>query len=209
MRPPDVKLQAIHRGDPRTIFVTVTDTLGSPIDLSGSTWTCVVRKFLTATEGIPLTVDPANLAVGVIKLTLSGEQSRGLGRQLVGDLEGTAFGTILSFSGVVYSDVTRSYTPPVGGLIDNFTLTWGGVELSAVSETIQAILIAGAAGPQLSFIQAIPSYVWTINHAFGFKPNIETFDTPGDQIEGDVFHVNSSQCTITFSYPTTGTAVLS
>lgn len=71
----------------------------------------------------------------------------------------------------------------------------------------------GPAGPvgggSYNFTQAVPSLVWTIIHNLGFKPNVETFDNYNDQVEGDLIHVSINQCTITFSYQTTGTAILS
>ena len=203
-----MKLQAIHRGDPRTIFVTVTDPDGAPIDLSGSTWTCVVRKFQTATDGIPLTVDPTNLALGVIKLTLSGEQSQGLGRALVGDLEGTAFGTVLSFSGVVYPDVTRNHPAPVGGLVDSFNLTWGGVELSVLPEVVRAILIPqGSTG--YDHVQSAEAATWIIVHGLGYFPNVTVMTDGGVEYIAQVLNIDTNTVHVVHNTPCTGKVRLS
>lgn len=203
-----MKLQAVHRGDPRTIFVTITDPDGDPIDLSGSTWTCVVRKFQTATDGIPLTVDPTNLALGVVKLTLSGEQSQLLGRQLVGDLEGTAFGTVLSFSGVVYPDVTRTNPAPVGGLIDTFTLTWGGLEPSAVSEAVRAILIPqGSVG--VDHVQTVEASTWIIVHGLGHFPNVAVMTDGGVEYIAQVINIDVNTVHVIHNTPCTGKVRLS
>ena len=93
-----VDLTRLYRGDPRIIVVTVIDENADPVDLSGSTWSSTVREFYTSTTGLPLAVDDSQAAAGALMLTLSGEQSRCLGRQLVGDLEGSTMGTILAFT---------------------------------------------------------------------------------------------------------------
>lgn len=78
---------------------------------------------------------------------------------------------------------------------------------------------AGPTGPQgppgagssgnLTFSQALPSTTWTIPHTLGFYPNVSTFDSTGDEIEGNVTHSSIAQVVVTFSDPVSGEAYLS
>lgn len=58
-------------------------------------------------------------------------------------------------------------------------------------------------------LQEVPASVWTIQHNFGFVPNVFIQDVDGVDIEGLIEPVNNSVLTITFSSPVAGTAYLS
>jgi hypothetical protein len=57
--------------------------------------------------------------------------------------------------------------------------------------------------------QGVASTTWVITHDLGFRPNVATFVASGEEVEGDIIHNSVNQCTVTFSYPISGTAALS
>ena len=65
----------------------------------------------------------------------------------------------------------------------------------------------GASG--YSHSQGTTSLTWSITHGLGYYPNVTTFDSTSQEIEGDVSHQCVTQCTIRFQYAISGTAVLS
>ena len=102
-----------------------------------------MRRFPTSEDSISPTINTSQLAAGVIRVTISGDQSRDLESALVGELEGSTFGTILSFSAAVVPDVARGATEPVGGLVELVFLVWGeeGGGTTVVSDAVHAILL--------------------------------------------------------------------
>lgn len=58
-------------------------------------------------------------------------------------------------------------------------------------------------------LQSVPSTVWTVTHNLGFKPNVDAEDSAGDQIFGDVHHIDNNSLTITYTVATGGAANLS
>jgi hypothetical protein len=58
------------------------------------------------------------------------------------------------------------------------------------------------------FVQGAPSAFWTVVHSLGFRPDVQVFDSSGDQVEGDVDHVSVDELTITFSAAFSGVAEL-
>ena len=60
----------------------------------------------------------------------------------------------------------------------------------------------------LTYTQATPASVWTINHNTGKYPVVTTVDASGNVIVGDVQYVSSHQIKLTFSLPTAGAAYL-
>lgn len=60
----------------------------------------------------------------------------------------------------------------------------------------------------LTYTQATPASVWTINHNTGKYPVVTTVDTSGNVIVGDVQYVSSHQIKLTFSQPVAGAAYL-
>ncbi len=58
--------------------------------------------------------------------------------------------------------------------------------------------------------QASASAVWTITHNLGFRPNIQAFDSAGDEASGGtIVHVSANQLTVTWSAAFGGKAYLS
>lgn len=68
---------------------------------------------------------------------------------------------------------------------------------------------AGAVGGSYTHTQGTASTLWVINHNLGYKPAVTALDSYGSEIEGDTQHISTSQCTITFAYSVSGTALLS
>lgn len=58
------------------------------------------------------------------------------------------------------------------------------------------------------FVQASAASTWVVLHNLGFYPDVQVFDTNGDQVEGDVTHNSVDQLTIVFSAPFSGDAYL-
>ena len=58
------------------------------------------------------------------------------------------------------------------------------------------------------FVQGTPSTFWDIQHDLGFRPDVQVFDSAGDQVEGDVVHLSVDELTITFSAAFSGVAEL-
>lgn len=56
--------------------------------------------------------------------------------------------------------------------------------------------------------QGTPAATWTVVHRLGVFPNVQTFSSARDQIEGVVAHANTNELTITFNAATSGVAYL-
>lgn len=57
--------------------------------------------------------------------------------------------------------------------------------------------------------QQVADDVWTIPHALGFFPAVNTFDTAGDEIEGEIAHIDNNNLTVSFNVAVSGQAYLS
>ena len=68
---------------------------------------------------------------------------------------------------------------------------------------------AGAVGGAYAHTQGTATTLWVITHNLGYKPGVTSFDAYGIEIEGDTQHVSVNQCTITFAYAVSGSALLS
>lgn len=69
---------------------------------------------------------------------------------------------------------------------------------------------AGAAGGSVyEHVQSAPSSVWVITHNLGRKVHVSLFGDEGEVILSDVEHGSVNQATVTWSSPTTGSAVVS
>jgi hypothetical protein len=60
-----------------------------------------------------------------------------------------------------------------------------------------------------TFVQAVPSDVWTINHGLSFNPNITITDSAGESVEGEVDYQPGGVVVVTFSAAFAGSAFLS
>lgn len=67
----------------------------------------------------------------------------------------------------------------------------------------------GPAGGTYEHDQAVPSAVWTIDHALGFHPNVTIVDTLDRTVWGDVRYPSVNQVVVEFSAAFSGTAYLS
>ena len=57
--------------------------------------------------------------------------------------------------------------------------------------------------------QNTPLTTWTINHNLNFYPNVTVFNSAGNQVEGNITHIDETSLTITFSSNVSGKAHLS
>ena len=67
----------------------------------------------------------------------------------------------------------------------------------------------GDSGGFFTFIQGIPSNIWTIEHNLGYNPNIVVTDSAGTIVEGSYEFVNVNTLIATFSSGFSGNAYLS
>lgn len=87
----------------------------------------------------------------------------------------------------------------------------------AAATIVNVQVQGGVAGPRgsagssagITHIQTVSSTVWNITHSLGYYPNVSSFDSIGDQIEGDIDHIDNNSLTITFSASVSGVAYLS
>jgi hypothetical protein len=67
----------------------------------------------------------------------------------------------------------------------------------------------GAAGGSVYIhSQSIASATWVINHSVGRKVSITLFDDDGNVVQSDIEHGTINQATVTWSQPTTGSALV-
>jgi len=59
-----------------------------------------------------------------------------------------------------------------------------------------------------SHSQGVPAAMWTVIHNMGKYPSLTVIDNEGNELEGDVTHLDYNQLTITFSAPVSGRAEL-
>lgn len=76
----------------------------------------------------------------------------------------------------------------------------GGVSGETVNENV-----TNSAG--MTYVQAIPSSVWTIQHTLGYEPNVSII-VGGEEVDAEVDYPNISVVVITFGIPVAGTARL-
>lgn len=68
---------------------------------------------------------------------------------------------------------------------------------------------AGAAGGSVFlFTQSTPSATWVINHNVGRAVAVTLFDDDGNVVQSDIEHGTANQATVTWSSPTTGSALV-
>jgi hypothetical protein len=54
--------------------------------------------------------------------------------------------------------------------------------------------------------QLVPAAVWPIPHGLEKRPTVQSFNSAGDEIIGDIEHIDDDNLTITFSVPEGGEA---
>lgn len=68
---------------------------------------------------------------------------------------------------------------------------------------------AGAPGGSVyEFTQSTPSATWVINHNIGRRVSVTLFNDVGDVLMSDIEHGSLNQATVTWSSPTTGSALV-
>jgi hypothetical protein len=68
---------------------------------------------------------------------------------------------------------------------------------------------AGSAATTYLHTQGVASTTWTVNHPLGGYPAVTIVDSGGNDVEGAVSYVSTSELTITFGQPMSGVAQLS
>lgn len=68
---------------------------------------------------------------------------------------------------------------------------------------------AGAAGGSVfEHVQSVASNNWVINHNVGRRVAVILFDDDGNVVQSDIEHGTVNQATVTWSSPTTGSALV-
>lgn len=62
-------------------------------------------------------------------------------------------------------------------------------------------------GKLFEFTQTSPLSTWTINHNFGYRPNVEVMTLGGAVVWAEVVHLNNNQVVIYHDQPMSGIAV--
>jgi hypothetical protein len=63
-------------------------------------------------------------------------------------------------------------------------------------------------GGTYTHVQGVAESVWTITHNLGFYPNVSCFSN-GDEIVGDIDHLDVNTTIISYAYAVSGSAYLS
>lgn len=61
---------------------------------------------------------------------------------------------------------------------------------------------------KLRFTQSTPESTWSVIHNFGKIPSVTITDTSGNEVEGEITHIDLNSLTVTFSAPFAGFADL-
>lgn len=91
------------------------------------------------------------------------------------------------------------------------------VQVKSTAAVVQLKVLAGLGGPRgvaasgafYLHHQGVANTVWTISHGLGFKPNVTTIDSIGQEVEGDVAYIDDNNLTVTFLAGISGEAYLS
>ena len=97
----------IYAGDHAVLEVRVTNADGTPQDLTGLTWQAQWRTRADATDAQPIFLDTSQAAAGVLRLSLSAEQTRAMGRAGVFDVQQVGGPTLVAGTTSWTQDVTR------------------------------------------------------------------------------------------------------
>ena len=119
-------------------------------------------------------------------------------------------------------EVVVTPTPPVQVEVEDASFAGQvvTVELSPPPPSVVEVVVPGPQGEKgdpgdvvggmgdahYAHLQSTPDTAWTIEHNLGKYPAIQTFDSAGTQVEGDVVHVSETALTVEFAYPFSGTA---
>lgn len=104
---------SLRIGDTETVSVTITDSNGSPVNISGRTYAAQIRTYATDTAALAtFSCSIINAAAGTLAATLSASTTAALTAGLaVWDLQetnGTTVTTLLAGQVTIVQDVTRA-----------------------------------------------------------------------------------------------------
>jgi len=83
-----------------------------------------------------------------------------------------------------------------------------GQEYVRKNEAWAVASAAGGGDKTYTHVQGSPNTVWTIAHGLAKYPSVQSFDSTGELIYGDVEHIDINNLTITFSVSFGGNAYL-
>ena len=124
----------------------------------------------------------------------------------------TLGGIVITTSLDVAGNYVFSGTPIDTNLAIVYSLTiaqkdWGNLnQLNIISESE----IAETAGEDKNYVhnQSTPTTVWNVAHNLNKRPSVGIVTSAGDEVEGDVKHIDNNNITITFSSPFGGKAYI-
>jgi hypothetical protein len=70
----------------------------------------------------------------------------------------------------------------------------------------ELVLDVAVADKNHTHIQGIPSTTWTINHNLNKYPSVSVIDNSGNELEGEVHHINENTTILNFSAAVSGRA---
>lgn len=108
--PTEIPAVDVYSGDNLTLEYRFRDDVDAPMDVSGYTFTAQWRPSTSADRSVPFTVDQTQTAVGVIVLSMTGEQTASMRGGGVFDVQGVDGATVKTFlrgSTRWVQDVTR------------------------------------------------------------------------------------------------------
>lgn len=76
---------------------------------------------------------------------------------------------------------------------------------STTSRSKVSDLVGGA---KITFLQAVASSTWVLNHNLGFYPNVILLNSNGTEFIGDIEHIDLNTLRVTFTRPKSGIAVV-
>lgn len=82
-------------------------------------------------------------------------------------------------------------------------------KVTVAAKGIQGAPGVGEATAAYVHEQTTPSGTWVVMHNLGYRPNVTVIDQVGDEVEGQIAHLSSTELRLTFSAALAGAAYLS
>ena len=89
-----------------------------------------------------------------------------------------------------------------------FPVTYAGAVMTESGDNLETVLKNLEEGKCYIHNQGEAASVWTIHHDLNAYPSVTVVDSAGSEVYGDVFYVNKTDITVTFSAPFSGKAYL-